>query len=105
MGLRFRVNRRPIPGLRRNADVVFGPTRVAVMIDGCFWHSCPIHRTSPKSNAKWWKDKLQKNRARDRETDAQFAEEGWKVMRVWEHEDPSAAARRIAAVVRRRRAR
>jgi DNA mismatch endonuclease (patch repair protein) len=103
MGLRFRVNRRPIPGLRRNADIVFGPARVAVMVDGCFWHSCPIHRTSPKSNAEWWTEKLRKNEIRDKETDERLAAEGWQAVRVWEHEDPRVAARRVETVVRKRR--
>jgi DNA mismatch endonuclease (patch repair protein) len=103
MGLRYRINRRPISGLRRSADIVFGPARVAVMVDGCFWHSCPIHRTSPKANAAWWRDKLRRNEIRDRETDLRFAEEGWQVVRVWEHEDPVVAARRIQKIVNRRR--
>jgi DNA mismatch endonuclease (patch repair protein) len=75
------------------------------MVDGCFWHSCPIHRTNPKANAKWWREKLTRNELRDRETDKRFAEEGWRVVRVWEHEDPEFAARRIKRIVDRRRSR
>lgn len=101
-GLRYRLHRRPVPGLRRQADIVFGPARVAVFVDGCFWHCCPEHTTSPKSNAAWWSAKLAANVARDRDTDEQLAVAGWAVVRVWEHEDPVAAAARVAQVVRSR---
>jgi DNA mismatch endonuclease (patch repair protein) len=73
------------------------------MVDGCFWHSCPEHRTSPKANSEWWEMKLLKNEQRDRETDEVLTAAGWKVIRVWEHEDPLVAARRIRKIVERRR--
>jgi DNA mismatch endonuclease, patch repair protein len=102
-GLRFRVDRAPLPGLRSRADVVFGPARVAVYVDGCFWHSCPEHGTRPKANAEWWERKLDRNQERDRETDRVLAEHGWEVVRIWEHEDPVAAVDRIETTVRGRR--
>lgn len=98
-GLRYRVDRAPLPGLRSRADLVFGPARVAVYVDGCFWHSCPEHGTKPKSNREWWDQKLSRNRERDSETDRVLHEHGWKVVRVWEHEDPVEAADRVQAAV------
>ncbi|MFD9303074.1 very short patch repair endonuclease [Streptomyces sp. NPDC060048] len=102
-GLRYRVHRRPVMGVRREADLVFGPTRVAVFVDGCFWHGCPEHATWPRRNAEFWRVKIEGNRARDRDTDARLAEAGWLSLRVWEHERPEEAAARIAEVVERRR--
>ena len=91
-GLRFRVDH-PLPGLpRRRADVVFTRARIAVFVDGCFWHSCPEHATSPASNAEWWRVKLDKNVTRGRETDRYLADAGWTVLRFWEHEDMTQAA-------------
>ncbi|MBF6424894.1 very short patch repair endonuclease [Nocardia cyriacigeorgica] len=100
-GLRYFVDRAPIRGQRRRADVVFPRRRVAVYVDGCFWHSCPQHATYPKNNAEWWADKLAANVARDRATDDALAAAGWQVIRIWEHEDPVAAAGRIAAALGR----
>jgi DNA mismatch endonuclease (patch repair protein) len=91
-GRRFFVDRAPLKGLRSRADLVFPRRRVAVYVDGCFWHSCPRHATQPKNNAEWWADKLAANVRRDRDTDARLIESGWVVVRVWEHESPSAAA-------------
>jgi DNA mismatch endonuclease (patch repair protein) len=71
---------------------VFPRERVAVFVDGCFWHSCPWHATQPKANATFWRRKLADNVDRDRHTDAVLAEAGWEVMRIWEHEDPIMAA-------------
>jgi len=99
-GLRFRVDRAPVPGLRSRADIVFGPARVAVYVDGCFWHSCPDHATRPKANAEWWEQKLNRNQERDRETNRVLAEHGWTVVRMWEHEDPVKAADRVQATIR-----
>ncbi|MGW0046135.1 very short patch repair endonuclease [Nocardia cyriacigeorgica] len=100
-GLRYFVDRAPIRGQRRRADVVFPRLRVAVYVDGCFWHSCPQHATYPKNNAEWWADKLAANVARDRATDDALAAAGWQVIRIWEHEDPVAAAGRVAAALGR----
>lgn len=100
LGLRYRLHRRPVAGLRRQADIVFTRVRVAVFVDGCFWHQCPEHATHPKANSAWWAAKLAANVARDADTDRRLAEAGWQVVRVWEHEDVEAAAARVAAVVR-----
>ncbi|MFJ6992985.1 very short patch repair endonuclease [Streptomyces sp. NPDC003090] len=102
-GLRYRVHRRPVKGVRREADIVFGPARVAVFVDGCFWHGCPQHATWPKNNAEFWRDKIEGNRARDRDTDARLAAAGWLAVRVWEHEPPEEAAARVCALVGARR--
>ena len=102
-GLRFRVDRAPLPGLRSRADIVFGPARVAVYVDGCFWHSCPEHGTRPKANAEWWEQKLRRNQERDAETDRRLREHGWEVVRIWEHEDPVEAAERVIRVLQKRK--
>lgn len=94
-GLRYRVDARPLPGLRRRADLVFSRARVAVFVDGCFWHSCPEHASAPKSNAAWWREKLQQTKDRDGHTDATLAAAGWMVVRIWEHEPPAEAAARV----------
>ncbi|MFI1914720.1 very short patch repair endonuclease [Nocardia sp. NPDC020380] len=91
-GARFFVDRAPLPGLRRRADIVFPRRKVAVYVDGCFWHSCPDHATHPKNNAEWWAAKLAGNVARDRDTDLRLTEAGWTVVRVWEHEGVATAA-------------
>jgi DNA mismatch endonuclease (patch repair protein) len=101
-GLRFRVDRVPMVGLRCRADVVFARARTAVFVNGCFWHGCPHHATWPKNNAKWWRAKLEANRARDSRVDTVLRAAGWKVFRVWEHEDMTQAARKIAKAVRAR---
>jgi DNA mismatch endonuclease (patch repair protein) len=101
-GLRFRLHQRPVPGVRRQADIVFRRARVAVFVDGCFWHSCPDHATSPRANGAWWRDKLAANVTRDRDTDERLREAGWVVVRVWEHEDPAAAAELVNGLVRER---
>jgi DNA mismatch endonuclease, patch repair protein len=99
-GLRYRVDRAPLPGIRRRADIVFGPAKVAVFVDGCFWHSCPEHATLTKSNRDWWMEKLAANVRRDRNTDSKLSEAGWTVVRVWEHEDMEQAADKVERCVR-----
>lgn len=101
-GLRFRVDQRVLPRSRRRADIVFKAAKLAVFVDGCFWHSCPRHRTKPKSNAEWWKKKLAENRRRDADANRELKNAGWLVERVWEHEPPEAAADRIEKLVRTR---
>ena len=98
-GFRFRVDISPIPGVRRRADIVFTRAKVAIFVDGCFWHGCPDHATWPKANAKFWREKIEANRRRDADTNAKFEEAGWTVIRVWEHEDPFSAARSVAAAL------
>ena len=94
-GYRFRVNCRPVPNLRRTADIVFSRKKIAIFIDGCFWHSCPRHGTSPKTNASFWREKLERNVQRDRETIQALRKTGWRSVRIWEHETPQQAADRI----------
>lgn len=101
-GFRFRVDRRPEPGIRVRADIVFAKARVAVFVDGCFWHVCPDHQTWPRSNRDWWRAKLQANVARDRRADAALGEAGWEVVRVWEHQPPREAADDLEGLLRRR---
>jgi DNA mismatch endonuclease (patch repair protein) len=100
-GLRYFVDRPPLKvDRRRRADIVFPSARVAIYVDGCFWHGCPTHGTWPKTNAPWWREKIERNRARDRSTNEALREAGWTVLRVWEHEDPGAAANRVEKAVR-----
>ncbi len=103
LGLRYRVGARPLPDLRRTADLVFRPVRIAVFLDGCFWHGCPEHHTVARAHASYWADKVRRNVDRDRDTDHRLVEAGWCVIRVWEHDDPHDAARHIAAAVTQRR--
>ena len=99
-GLRFYVARRPISTLRRTADILFPRQKVAVFVDGCFWHGCPEHHTQAKANAEYWADKVIRNRARDRETNALLEAQGWTVLRVWEHHPVEDAADLIESAVR-----
>lgn len=98
-GLRYFVGRRPVPGLRRSADLLFPRARLVVLLDGCFWHGCPDHLRMPSANPAYWPTKIARNIARDRETDRALTEAGWRVLRFWEHEDPEDIARRIEDVV------
>jgi DNA mismatch endonuclease (patch repair protein) len=100
MGLRYRVNYKVLPKLRRTADVAFVKARVAVFVDGCFWHGCPEHYRPATKNQDFWVAKVVSNRRRDSETDSLLALAGWQVVRVWEHEDASQAAERVAALLR-----
>jgi DNA mismatch endonuclease, patch repair protein len=103
-GLRYRVDVAPMSSSRRRrADLVFTGARVAVFVDGCFWHGCPHHGTLPKTNGPWWRAKLAANKERDADTDRLLAADHWRVIRVWEHEDPARAASRIERLVRSRR--
>jgi DNA mismatch endonuclease (patch repair protein) len=79
---------------------VFTRAKVAVYVDGCFWHKCPTHATIPKANREWWVAKLETNVRRDRDTDDRLVAAGWTVVRVWEHEPPDVAAEQIARVIR-----
>ncbi len=100
LGLRYFVSRRPLKSLRRTADLVFPKARVAVFLDGCFWHGCPVHHTVAKTNASFWAEKVDANRRRDAETNRLLQEAGWTALRVWEHEEVGQAAARVATVVR-----
>ena len=99
-GLRYRVDK-SIPGIpRRRADMTFAGAKVAVFVDGCFWHSCPEHTSIPRANREWWVAKLEANRARDRATDVHLKGMGWTVLRFWEHEDPITVVDKIEIAVR-----
>lgn len=102
-GLRFRTHSAgQLPG---SPDILFLRARVAVFVDGCFWHGCPTHGTRPRTNTSFWNAKIEKNRERDAQVDRQLVSMGWSVVRVWEHEvqpDPTEAALRVWATVRAR---
>lgn len=102
LGLRYRVNVRPIKAVRRTADLVFPRSKVAVFVDGCFWHGCPDHYRAPASNDDYWSAKLARNVARDVQVNGLLREQGWTVVRVWEHEPVEQAAARVESVVRSR---
>lgn len=99
LGLRYRVDLAPLPGLRRRGDIVFTRRRVAVMVDGCFWHRCPAHGSQPKANSSWWSEKLDRNVERDRETDRLLRDAGWTVVRIWEHEPLNSAVAAVLAAL------
>lgn len=99
MGLRYRIDLAPVEGVRTKADIVFPRQKIAVFVHGCFWHGCPEHYRPTKSNTKWWTDKIVANRARDETTREALGQAGWTIVRVWEHEAPSIAAERIAAII------
>lgn len=98
-GLRFRKHAAPLKGLRCKADVVFPRKKIAIFVDGCFWHRCPTHGSSPKANATWWRAKLDANVARDRRNDDALAEAGWTVLRFWTHVGVPEMVDRIVSVV------
>ena len=99
-GIRYRIHVPVLTKPRRVADVAFSGLRVAVFVDGCFWHGCPEHKTAPANNAAWWSAKLARNVERDRETDEHLSSLGWTVLRVWEHENMIRAATDIERIVR-----
>jgi DNA mismatch endonuclease, patch repair protein len=101
-GLRFRVDLRPSDVVRGRADIVFPRHRLAVFLDGCFWHGCPVHATWPKANAEWWRNKIEGNRARDQRVVDTLCAHGWIALRFWEHEDAHRIADLITAHVRRK---
>lgn len=104
MGLRYRVDTKPLRSLRRKADILFTQAKVAVYIDGCFWHGCPLHATWPKENAEFWRQKIEANQRRDADTAHQLQQAGWTVLRVWEHEASEMAAERVYSTVQAARA-
>lgn len=101
-GLRYRVAAKPLKGRGAVADVVFVGARVAVFLDGCFWHGCPDHFAPPRTNAGYWGPKIERNRERDIATNAALSSSGWLALRVWEHEEPVHAAERVATAVQAR---
>lgn len=103
-GLRFRVNARPERDIRRTADIVFAGPRIAIFVDGCFWHGCETHYRPSTLNVDYWAEKLAHNRVRDQETNRLLEDRGWTVMRFWEHEPPVTVADAIERAVRGSRA-
>jgi DNA mismatch endonuclease, patch repair protein len=101
--LRFRLHHK-LPELRGAIDIAFPRSRVAIFVDGCFWHFCPVHKTIPKANREWWLNKLKTNRARDQKISRRLIKSGWIVFRVWEHENMRQVAKRIEPLVRSRSA-
>jgi DNA mismatch endonuclease (patch repair protein) len=99
-GLRYRLHVPLLTKPRRVADIVFSGAKVAIFVDGCFWHGCSEHASWPKSNAQFWREKIETNRARDADTDRRLQTSGWRVVRVWSHESASEAAERIKDIVR-----
>lgn len=98
MGLRYRL-RSTLPG---RPDIVFSSEKLAVFVDGCFWHGCPTHFRAPKTRAEYWSPKIDANIARDRRNDEALHASGWHVCRLWEHEietNPEASARKVAALL------
>lgn len=97
MGLRFRKDYpvRLLEGRTVHLDVAFTRKKIAVFVDGCFWHSCPEHGSTPKSNQEYWIPKLNQNIARDKSTTQGLQAEGWHVLRFWEHMHPADAAKQI----------
>ncbi len=88
-GLRFRVNLRGLPG---TPDIAFTRAKIAVFVDGCFWHRCPRHGVLPKANRDWWREKLDRNVERDKRKDGELENLGWLSIHVWEHDDPTTVA-------------
>lgn len=101
-GRRFRVVTKVPGNNRRTIDIAFPRQRLAVFVDGCFWHSCPDHGTQPSSNSRWWTTKLRANRDRDEDTNRLLAEAGWQVLRIWEHETVDKAADKVEAALAER---
>jgi DNA mismatch endonuclease (patch repair protein) len=104
-GFRYRVDERPLPDLRRRADLVFRQAKIAVFIDGCYWHGCPEHYREPSTNSDYWRDKIEGNRRRDQDTNELLAQAGWEVLRFWEHEDENEVANTVCAAVDSKRGR
>lgn len=102
-GHRYRLNVRVPDMPRRTIDIAFTRVKVAVFLDGCFWHSCPQHATQPKANASWWQQKLERNKIRDAETTEHLTSAGWIALRFWEHEAPDLIAEQVAKAVAERR--
>lgn len=101
--LGYRVDHRLPAARNRRADVAYTAARVAVYVDGCFWHGCADHSRPTRAHTDWWRTKIGRNRERDRETDALLAGAGWEVVRCWEHDDMGFVADLVADLVGRRR--
>jgi DNA mismatch endonuclease (patch repair protein) len=102
-GYRYRVDTRPVKTLNRRADIVFPKERLAVFVDGCFWHGCQAHYQAPAANFAYWRAKVEANARRDRQTDRLLRRSGWSVVRIWEHSDLDRAATRVERLLSNRR--
>ena len=102
-GLRYAIDVRPESDINRRADLVFRSAKVAVFVHGCFWHGCPKHHKLPKSNKKYWAQKVRRNRERDQETQRLLRKRGWKVLVFWEHESVDSCAVKTFQTVKQRR--
>lgn len=98
-GLRYRVAAKPLPDRPWTADVVFRGSRLAVFVDGCYWHGCPEHYACPRTNSGYWSAKIERNRARDTQVNAELQAAGWTALRIWEHEPVNTAADRVVATL------
>ncbi len=99
--MRYRLQTKVPGNNRRTIDIAFTRVRLAVYIDGCFWHGCPEHHVRPKANAEWWDWKIGRNQERDRDTNRELRVAGWDVERIWEHEVVELAADRVQSAYRR----
>lgn len=99
IGLRYRIDYEVLKKPRRVADVAFPGRKIAVFVDGCFWHGCPKHATWPKRNAEFWRQKIEANRQRDADTNDRLRSLGWTVLRFWSHESPVEASKTVASAV------
>lgn len=104
-GLRYRVGFVVLNKPRRVADIAFPGLRIAVFIDGCFWHGCPQHASWPKRNAEFWRQKIETNRSRDADTNTRLQDMGWRVLRFWAHESPVEAAEAVVRLVTKTKSR
>jgi len=104
-GLRYAIDVRPEADINRRADLVFRAAKVAVFVNGCFWHGCPKHYSSPKSNKRYWSEKVRRNRERDVETRFLLKRRGWRVLVFWEHQPAQSCSERVVSVVSERKRR
>lgn len=98
-GLRYRVDYEVMKKPRRVADVAFPGLKIAIFVDGCFWHGCPEHASWPKQNAEFWRQKIEANRLRDADTNSRLLDIGWTALRFWEHESQAKATETVAQMV------
>jgi DNA mismatch endonuclease (patch repair protein) len=101
-GLRYRIQTKVPGNARRTIDIAFPRVQLAVYVDGCFWHGCPEHYVRPRANSQWWRWKIERNQARDQDTDRALRAQGWTVLRVWEHIAAREAADLVERTYRRR---
>lgn len=103
LGIPFEVDVKPIEDINRRADILIREDKIAIFVDGCFWHGCPIHGTQAKANSLFWTEKIERNKDRDLDTNRRLEASGWTVIRIWEHEDHINAAKQIAETINIRR--